>query len=93
MALRLADNWQSEALRARLAARLSPMQIEDLWPDEATWRQAASPSDELDRLAKNLLDAVPAELGPITASNVWAVSGSRSPASRSTASATSCAAP
>ena len=78
MALRLADNWQSEAERARLATRLSPKQIEDLWPDAVSRPQAALPSAEIDRLAAKLLDAVPPELGPVTASNVWAVSGARS---------------
>ena len=78
MGLRLGGNWQSEALRARLAARLTPKQIEDLWPVAAPASQAdaASPS-EIGRLAAVLLDSVPPELGPIMASNVWAVSGAR----------------
>jgi penicillin amidase len=81
MALRLADNWQTEALRARLAAskRLTPKQIEDLWPDEESWRQtAALPAPEIGRLVAALIDAVPPELGPVMASNIWAVSGERS---------------
>ena len=32
MAFRLIGNWQAEALRARMAERLTPEQIEDLWP-------------------------------------------------------------
>jgi penicillin amidase len=79
MALRLGGNWQSEALRARLAVRLTPKQIDDLWPvaASASHADAASPS-EVGRLAAALLDSVPPELGPLMASNVWAVSGTRS---------------
>jgi penicillin amidase len=32
MALRLSSNWREELLRTRLAARLTPRQIDDLWP-------------------------------------------------------------
>ena len=35
MAFRLAGNWRAEALRARMAERLTPEQIEDLWPPSA----------------------------------------------------------
>ena len=35
MAFRLAGNWRAEALRARMAKRLTPGQIEDLWPPAA----------------------------------------------------------
>ncbi len=35
MAFRLIGNWQSEALRARMADRLTREQIEDLWPPAA----------------------------------------------------------
>ena len=35
MAFRLAGNWRAEALRARMAERLTPGQIEDLWPPAA----------------------------------------------------------
>ncbi len=35
MAFRLIGNWRAEALRARMAERLAPEQIEDLWPPAA----------------------------------------------------------
>ena len=35
MAFRLIGNWRAEALRARMAERLTPEQIEDLWPQAA----------------------------------------------------------
>ncbi len=35
MAFRLIGNWRAEALRARLADRLTPEQIDDLWPQAA----------------------------------------------------------
>ena len=35
MAFRLMGNWRAEALRARMAERLTPEQIEDLWPPAA----------------------------------------------------------
>ena len=34
MALDLSGNWREELLRARLAQRLSPDQLADLWPGE-----------------------------------------------------------
>ena len=34
MALQLLGNWRTELLRARLAERLSPEQLDDLWPED-----------------------------------------------------------
>src|SRR3546814_12998340 len=35
MALQLSSNWQTELLRANLADRLTPQQIEQLWPSDS----------------------------------------------------------
>ena len=78
MGLRLSGNWRDELLRARLAARLPPERIEEMWPGTPPeTRVSASPPWRglaLDRLAA----AVPEAPGlPRGASNAWAVSGTR----------------
>lgn len=78
MALQLSGNWTEEILRARVARRLTPAQVADLWP--------AYPADapvvlaeiaaDLNRLPLRDLGAVlPWELAPKDASNVWALAG------------------
>ena len=80
MTLQLSGNWRGELARARLAARLSPAMLEQLWPawpaDRATTLALADlyRSIDLDGLAA----ALPAPLGPAQASNEWVVAGSRS---------------
>ncbi len=80
MALRLSTNWYGEALRATLAARLTPAQLNTLWPGSGAKRAAADPPAARDvaELAQRLIDRFPATLAPLEASNVWAVDGSRS---------------
>jgi penicillin G amidase len=76
MALDLSLNWREELLRARLARRLTPGQLADLWPGAAPGSpvtMAALASLPLDRLAAALPVAPP----PGTGSNVWVVDGSR----------------
>ena len=77
MAMRLGRNWRTEALRARLARRLAPDRLDQLWPvtdgTRTTLRSSASPDAQ--DLAGALLRAVPAALAPILASNAWAISG------------------
>jgi penicillin amidase len=76
MAMMLAGNWHAEALRARLATRLSAKQIRDLWPEIPAGRVVEGKAEiEVGRLAGALLDAVPPELRPTRASNAWAVAG------------------
>ena len=83
MALRLTGNWRTEALRAALSARLSPAQIDDLWPrddDAPPATLAAMPMPvpvpaAAVRLATNLLDRMPPWLDQLSASNSWLVSG------------------
>ncbi|HEX6978335.1 MAG TPA: penicillin acylase family protein [Alphaproteobacteria bacterium] len=78
MALQLSGNWRDELTRARLANRLSPEMLRELWPE---W-----PSDDATTLAARgdlyrdldldgLADALPAPLGPRLASNEWVLSG------------------
>jgi penicillin amidase len=81
MALDLAANWREELLRARLARRLTPGQLADLWPDAApadpvthAASSAASRGAPLEALAAALPEAPFTGLG----SNVWAVAGGRS---------------
>ncbi|MFC3124507.1 penicillin acylase family protein [Pseudoroseomonas globiformis] len=82
MGLWLSGNWRTEIDRARLAATLPPERLAELWPaDESAGepdRRAALDPSMLARLA----DAIPrfpvdAPL-PASASNAWAVAGSRS---------------
>lgn len=77
MALRLSGNWQTEALRAGMATRLSASQIADLWPrDNAgappTLAQGYDPAAFASLLAP-LLDDLPDALRQVSASNSWVV--------------------
>jgi penicillin amidase len=79
MALLLSGDWRTEVLRARLAARLSPEQLGDLWPDEpaaspTTLAALAGLGDAFAAIEAAIPDLFPAA----SASNEWAVSGSRS---------------
>lgn len=85
MALDLGGNWRGELARARLAARLTPEQLADLWPDTrpgdpvthaaaAAASTAATRDLPLEALAAAL--PVPPALGGL-GSNVWAVAGGR----------------
>ena len=91
MALTLSGNARGEALRARLAKRLTPAQMEDLFAEERTGSitlpdppdqvraEAPGPSrdDANDQLFAAFLEAWPAFLGPSTASNAWVLDGAR----------------
>lgn len=75
MAMTLSGNWQDELLRARLLQKLTPQQVDELWPErpESAPRQRADARPwngmALDKLAAALPPA-PAE--PRGASNAWA---------------------
>ncbi len=80
MALRLAGNWSEEIRRARLSKRLSPAQIDFLWPDYPSQAPVTIPNLAalleglpLDRLARD------SAWMPATsqASNSWVVAGSQ----------------
>jgi len=79
MAMRLAGNWRTEALRAALAGRLRPDQIADLRPGpEASPRSTVSavlPAPDTAELAEQLLNSIPDWLRQVSASNSWLVSG------------------
>ncbi len=77
MTWQLSMNWRDELLRARLADRLAPDRIDELWPPYP----ADAPATLLD-LSTTMLDALwtrtPSGAGPGTGSNNWAVAGARS---------------
>ena len=78
MGFRLSGNWYTEALRARLAKTLTQSQIEDLWPryDGAAPPTVSSAANGAPpSMFARLLDRFPKSLGPITASNSWAMAG------------------
>ena len=82
MALRLANNWRTEYLRLSLAQRLTPAQIEFLWPPYPEDAPIALPKpgsvsfNDLAPLPVMAWD--PRAVGaPSTASNAWALAGSR----------------
>ena len=82
MGLWLSGNWRSELDRARLAGRLPPERLQQLWPtDDSPGRPeglAALPSvGHLDRLAAAIPQFPEAPL-PRSASNSWAVAAGRS---------------
>lgn len=76
MALDLSGNWREELLRARLAQRLTPAQMDDLWPG-----QPADAPITLTGLAdlplERLAEVLPAAAPPGIGSNVWVADGSR----------------
>lgn len=81
MALQLSGNYSEELLRARLAQRLSPDAIRQLYPDYP----ADAPVGVKDYAAleergvlTGLAEALPWEVGPKSASNAWALSPTRS---------------
>jgi len=91
MALTLSGNARGEALRARLAKRLKPEEMADLFaeertgavtlpdlPDQIRVETPIAPADDSrDRLYAAFLNAWPASLGPSTASNAWVLDGAR----------------
>ena len=76
MALQLTWNWRDELARVRLATRLTPEQLRDLYD-----RGGDGPHVPLaaldDDLARRLLAAIPDAARPRTASNVWVLAGSK----------------
>lgn len=82
MALDLSTNWRSELMRARLLSRLSPEQVEDLYPPYGNDAPVLLPRDllpyfqtlETDNLAWLAQQEDPSTNG----SNNWVVSGARS---------------
>lgn len=78
MALLLSGNWTDELLRAQLAERLEPQQIDDLWPGEPGDTQTTLAGlIEPSKLAA-LDEAIPEFLFQASASNQWVVNGDRS---------------
>lgn len=83
MALFLSGNWREELARAGLAGKLTPQQIDELWPSQPG---TPPPSAALDvrfaALATRLNAAIPRFPDPFTlpesASNEWAVDGAHS---------------
>jgi penicillin amidase len=77
MALQLSGNWSEELLRYRLAARLTPAQLNDLWrappADDLGIPQAEKPDDHA-----AAAPALPDVLREKGASNNFVVAGSRS---------------
>lgn len=79
MAFRLSGNWEDELMRARLASRLPPEMIADLWPGYPTDGPVVlgeGTKAELQPLFDKLADALPrAGRRGLSASNSWAVDG------------------
>ncbi len=81
MAVQLSGNWRDEVLRARLAKRLSPEQIDFLWP--AYPKDAPTTLTDLAAATRDLplarfANILPWELAPKAASNAWVLSGAHS---------------
>ena len=82
MGMWLSSNWRTELARLSLSGKLTPRQIEELWPpDHQDGRpEARAAADrayaELARTLEGLLPAFPEPFtSPGSASNVWAVDG------------------
>lgn len=80
IAFQLSANYRGELLRAQLAGRLAPEQVDDLFPDGtgAPPPTLADAAAAIDRLRA----ALPPPLGPATASNEWVLSGERTATGR-----------
>ena len=78
MAMLLSGNWRMELLRAKLLKHLDPADVAFLWPgnpgDAPTTITAAAELPPAP-LLRALLDGLPPELHPQSASNAWAVPG------------------
>ncbi len=68
MALRLSANWPTELLRARLARRLTPGEVDFLWPNYPPGAPATINTNA---------GGLPWELAPKNASNSWVLAGSQ----------------
>ena len=75
MALDLSKNWRDEALRARLAGKLGPHQLADLFPGQPedapitlddSWKKASAPLERVLRAAEPFRT-------PGLGSNIWAI--------------------
>ncbi len=71
MGLQLAGNWRDDILRARLAARLPPARLAELFPGYP----ADAPVTLAATTANRILAAIPPVARPRLESNVWVVSG------------------
>lgn len=74
IALQLAGNWPDDILRARLARRIDPRRIPDLFPAGST--ETGQGLSEAGWSA--LMAAIPSAARPAPASNIWIVAGNRS---------------
>jgi len=77
MGMRLSANSRGETLRARLSALLPAERIEELWPGVAGDAPPTIAALSNASLFSTLLADWPEAIAPVTASNVWAVAGSR----------------
>jgi len=78
MALQLSGNWTEEILRARVALRLTPTQVADLWPAypaDGPVALASIAADLEDLPLRDLASILPWELAPKDASNSWILAG------------------
>ncbi|MCR6632209.1 MAG: penicillin acylase family protein [Magnetospirillum sp.] len=73
LALQLTNDWQSEILKAKLAAHFDARRLAELWPGSPP----GTPVTVASGLADAVMAAVPETARPHLASNVWAVSGER----------------
>jgi penicillin G amidase len=80
MTLQLSGNWRGELARARLATKLPPAMLEQLWPNWPTDRATTLALADLYRSVDldSLAAALPAPFGPAQASNEWVVAGTQS---------------
>lgn len=74
MALRLTSDWRDEAVRGKLAAKLSAKHVAELWPDTGDGLSTLAAAAPL----QGVLAALPEEASPRDASNVAVLSGKRS---------------
>ncbi|MFN3075620.1 MAG: penicillin acylase family protein [Alphaproteobacteria bacterium] len=81
MSMTLGKNWRDELLRARLADRLPPERIGELWatsPKDSPTTLSAPIFPISPKVAEGLLSILPESQRSTQASNEWSVSGARS---------------
>lgn len=82
MAFVLGNDWTDELTRLALSERLSTAQIDTLWPQvpegsPVTISSKQANAAPLSKLAKAVLQGLPAVLEPQSASNAWILDGTR----------------
>ena len=77
MAFQLSNDWRSELMKMALARGVSNEQLYQLFPGREEGSHVTAQSEAVMSFAQALLEGMPEELQPQSASNAWVLGGSR----------------